>query len=296
MTITHTQDLQDALAHAGYVARRPELLALRAVEAQPGGVRALLLEGPPGAGKTHLAECYARARGAAYVYTLLHAWTDDQELFRGVDVAAAVAGDATRVHQPGVLAVAAAATRDHDLVVLCLDELDKAPERVENLLLDALQTGRVPVRPGEYIEARIDRLVVVATSNDQRPLGDALLRRFRRVRVAPLPADVVDRIAQERTGAPAGVVTMAARAARAVAAAEGNHALSLQEVCAVVRDVWTVAEDADDVREVLSQLAARTRAGAEAARRERLVAALWGEVVAARRRADGMRALAGGSL
>jgi MoxR-like ATPase len=258
------------------------LLALRAVEAQgPNGVRALLLEGPPGAGKTALAEAYASARGARLVFALLHTWSDDQELCCGVDVAAAVEGDASRVRQDGVLAVAARASHE-GLVVLCLDEIDKTQERTEALLLDFLQTGRVPVRPGEQIQACAANLVVCLTSNGQRDLSDALLRRVRRVRMQPLPAETVDRLVRERTGVPASVATHARKVAWAVAEAEGNSVLSLQEVCSVARDCWTVAESVADVREILAQCAARTEQGATAARKAQ-VGSLWGEITAARR-------------
>ena len=275
-------DICDRLRAAGYEPRPAECLALRAVERAAGGVRALLLEGPPGCGKTALAEAYATATGARYVYALLHSWSDDQELFRGVDVCAAVAGDAARVSQPGVLAVAAEASQKGP-VVLCLDELDKAPERVEALLLDVLQSGRVPVRPGEHVSMRLDNVVVFLTTNAMRPITDALLRRVRRVRMQPLPVETIDRIVRERTGAPKGVVTLASRLARETARAEGNASLSLQEIAAFVRDAFTIAESADDVRILLAQWACRE---SDAPARKADVAPLWGEIVRARRAAD----------
>ena len=148
--------LTDRLLSVGYHARREEALAvegaLRALGA--GRVAALLCEGPAGCGKTCLAEALAELLGGGYIYHLLHSWSDDQELLVGVDVAAAVAGDAEHVRQPGVLARAAelsqTATREAP-AVLCLDEIDKVQEGTANLLLDFLQTGRVPVRPGEHL-------------------------------------------------------------------------------------------------------------------------------------------------
>jgi MoxR-like ATPase len=274
----------------GYVARRPEALALAALHDQPCGARVALIEGSPGVGKTWLAQCYAAAIGARYIYTLLHSWSDDQELFAGVDIVAAVAGDSARVHRPGVIAIAAEASQ-HGHAVLCLDEIDKAPERVEGLLLDVLQTGRVPVRPGQHLQARLDHLTVILTSNGERPLGDALLRRCRRVRMQPLTVDEQDRIVGATIDAPAGVVKIAGKAARAIAQAEGNAALSVQELVHLVRDVWSIAESIEDVRELLAQHAARTDKGAQAARSAgaRDVAGLWGEVVAARRCAQAPR-------
>ncbi|MCX8005178.1 MAG: AAA family ATPase [Burkholderiaceae bacterium] len=262
--------------------------AVRALAAQrAGGARAMLITGAPGTGKTALAEALAEGSGAPLIYALLHPWSGADDLFAGVNVPAAVAGDAERVHQPGVLALVAEASQRHELVVLCLDEVDKASEATEALLLDWLQSGRVPVRPGEHLQTRLDRVLVIITSNGARPHTDALLRRCRRLRMQPLADDLRVRLAAERSGAPAGVCRLIDRAACAGARAEGNEALSLQEIAHACAEAWAVADSAESVTETLRAWAARTEEGAAAVdgpEVRRLVAAIWGEIAAARRR------------
>lgn len=285
-------DVTQRLLSVGYHARRREALAVEAaLTHRSGGAAALLLEGPPGAGKTALGEALARAYGWPLVYAQLHAWSDADELFVGVDVASAVAGDAANVRQPGVLARASAMCAEHGRVVLVLDEIDKTSERCEALLLDFLQSGRVPVAPGRHVQAPLERLIVVLTSNGQRELSDALLRRVRRVRIDPLPVELLDKLATERSGAPRGVVTLVSRAARAIAEIEGTP-LSLQEISHAARECWELAQGVDDVREILAAWAARGKYGASYAHGQHIasrdvtdaIAAIWGEIVAARRR------------
>jgi MoxR-like ATPase len=263
--------------------------AVAALLAQPGhSARALLVTGAPGTGKTALAEAIAREHGGHFLYALLHSWSGADDLFAGVNVPAAVSGDAERVHQPGVLALAAEASHERSLVVVCLDEIDKAPESVEALLLDWLQSGRVPVRPGEHLMTRLDRVIVVLTSNGSRPHTDALLRRCRRLRMQPLPENLRVELAAARSGAPIGVVRLMDRACQLVARAEGNDALSLQEIAHACHEAWKVASSADAVAETLRAWAARTDEGARAVDTpevRRLVAAIWGEIMSARRRA-----------
>jgi len=242
--------LEEKIRSLGYIPRRAEILALVAALLREGGPKVFLLEGPPGTGKTAFAEVVAKALEAHFVYTLLHSWSDDQELFCGVNVVAAVKGEANEVEQPGVLALAAQKSRQ-GLTVLCLDEVDKVQERTENLLLDFLQTGRVPVGPGRHLQADLDNLLVFLTSNRTRPLGAALLRRCRRVQMVPLSRDLQEELIVSKTGAPKGLVRVTLKVAHAMAQREGREPLSLQELTLLVRELLDVARSAEDCRLIL---------------------------------------------
>ncbi|MEM7677834.1 MAG: hypothetical protein AAF449_17695 [Myxococcota bacterium] len=62
-------------------------------------------------------------------------------------------------------------------VVVLLDEIDKADPSVPNSLLEAFGAGRFIGPPGDKSIRRIHRPLVVLTTNEERSLPDAFLRR-----------------------------------------------------------------------------------------------------------------------
>lgn len=261
-----TNDLRNLLAAAGYEASPELVAALRGgqeIARRCGRAPAFLLLGPPGAGKTALAEAWASALDAELIFAPLHAWSGNEDLIAGVNVPAAVAGRATDVDQPGHLTRAAVASQTRT-AVLVLDELDKAPEAVEGLLLDFLQNFRVVPKPGTTIRANAQNLWVFATSNEARPHTDALLRRFRRVWMNPLPLARRVELAAARSGVPGGIVERLARLAELACAAElRTEGISVQELTLLAVEAST-AGTVEDLHAALIGWAARTNAGREA--------------------------------
>lgn len=221
-----------------------------------------LLTGPPGAGKTALGEALAAAIHARHMYHMCHAWSDADELFVGIHVPAAVAGQAEHVERPGVLAQAAQASQDGD-VVLVLDELDKSPEHVEALLLDWLQAGRVQLGPCRHITTNWSNLIVLITSNGVRQHSPALISRCRRMHISPVPTAIAADIVAQRYGWPGRLVRAIAKAGEYIrqydsagatpvvirelarAAAEIMHAASAEDVGCSLMACFGPASPAD---------------------------------------------------
>ena len=197
------------------------------------GVRAGIISGAPGVGKTALAYALAESVGGAVVYSLAHHWTSDEDLFVRLDparVAGVVAGkvdDIASSYQPGALMRAAVASQDGP-TVLVLDEWDKAPERADALLLDFLQSGEVRDPFGVVTRANSAQLFVVITTNGARELSEPLQRRAYRYEMGYLAPETERDIIRKRTGCKPGVARVIVAALAAVRAG-GDSSPSLQE-------------------------------------------------------------------
>ena len=145
--------------------------------------RPLLVKGEPGTGKTELAQQIARSLGFPLVEWHIKSTTRAHQGLYEYDAVSRLRdsqlGDA-RVHdianyiKRGKLWEAFAA---NDRVVLLIDEIDKADIEFPNDLLQELDRMEFHVyETGETVRAK-HRPVVVITSNNEKELPDAFLRR-----------------------------------------------------------------------------------------------------------------------
>jgi MoxR-like ATPase len=148
--------------------------------------RPLLVRGEPGTGKTLLAENLAsalglplirwhvksttKARDGLYVYDTVARLNDSR--FGGAD--GSNVRDIAKYIKLGPLGEALAAP---SRVVLLIDEIDKADLEFPNDLLHELDVMRFRIDETGQDIAAIERPVVVITSNNEKELPDAFLRR-----------------------------------------------------------------------------------------------------------------------
>ena len=145
------------------------------------GVKAFLLTGRPGTGKTTLTELIAEWLHAEYIYFLATPNTDeDALLYKFVPDESSKSG--IKVAEGPVTQ---AVKKSHERrVVLVIDEFDKTRPSADALLLDLMQNGRVTLYLGgreDVVMANRNNLYIFLTSNGAREFSEPLMRRLIRV-------------------------------------------------------------------------------------------------------------------
>jgi len=183
-----------------------------AVNAAIASGRPLLVRGEPGTGKSQLARAAAQGLKRAFVWNVIDARTEARDLQWTLDAVRRLADaqvlahgglargesvadwldegryvtpgplwwafdwSTARKHSPMPPLVAEGCSPENGAVVL-LDEIDKADSSVPNGLLEALGHGRFPGPGGRPVECNGVPPLVVVTTNEERSLPDAFLRR-----------------------------------------------------------------------------------------------------------------------
>jgi MoxR-like ATPase len=219
-----------ALAGTGYLADEgTSVAAFLAVRM----ARPLFLEGDPGVGKTSLALALAQVTGSRLVRLQCYEGIDatqalyDWDFPRQILHLRAAAGslpaeqlEASLYERRFLVARPVLQALEHSPSVLLVDEVDRADDEFEALLLEALADNAVTVPELGTIRATTPPLVVL-TSNRTREVHDALKRRCLYHWIAH--PDLQREIEIVRTRVPEASERLAADVARAVARLREMH-------------------------------------------------------------------------
>jgi len=158
-----------------YIASDPIAVSISDIAIQTLGgssVSALLLDGPPGTGKTYLGKYMAHRMNARFIQFQFFPGCGREDMLydKGPN------GEILK----GTLLLAMEESLKNPIVLL-LDELDKAEPKVDSFLLTFLQEGSLFLPIFGELKCNTENLLVVITKNDEREASGPLQRRCRRI-------------------------------------------------------------------------------------------------------------------
>ena len=179
------EEMQTELKKLGYFASQDlsklVLLFEAAGKKESKSIPTLLLQGKSGAGKTFLAETFAKKIGAEEKFVQCFPRMGTENFQYDVNIEGVMKQDADKSIKDGILLQALQQSKTSP-VVLIIDELDKARPEVDSFLLDFLENGRLKTGTDTYERGEFP-IYTFITSNDKREIDEALLNRSKRVEV-----------------------------------------------------------------------------------------------------------------
>ena len=145
------------------------------------------LYGPAGTGKSYLPQIMAEVLKRKMFFHQCSAGTREDDLLMRIFPSENTQSGVEILY--GKVYQAAVASNDEP-VILVFDEWDKTRPSADGYMLDFLQYGRLSI-PGDEIKANLNNMIIFFTANDEREFSEALLRRFPKIDLAPLPSRLI---------------------------------------------------------------------------------------------------------
>ena len=180
------QTLHKKLNEKGYICDVPFASRVAScIHAKP--TSGAFLYGPAGTGKSYLPQVMAEVLKRKMFFHQCSAGTREDDLLMRIFPSESTRSGVEILY--GKVYQAAVASNDEP-VILVFDEWDKTRPSADGYMLDFLQYGRLSI-PGDEIKANLDNMVIFFTANDEREFSEALLRRFPKIDLAPLPPRLI---------------------------------------------------------------------------------------------------------